>query len=60
MPLIKYGWEGLTRSAQELLNKEIEELRAKSTARRAAREREQQSGDVSMDEVGVVPSVVVA
>ena len=60
MPLIKYGWEGLTRSAQELLNKEIEELRAKSTARRAAREREQQGGDVSMDEVGVVPSVVVA
>ena len=45
---------------QELLSKEIEELHAKSAARRAAREREQQGADVSMDEVGVVPSVVVA
>jgi hypothetical protein len=41
------------------LNKEIEELQAKSAARRTAREREQQGADVSMDEVGVVPSIVV-
>ncbi|KAH9985738.1 hypothetical protein BJV77DRAFT_1031425 [Russula vinacea] len=44
----------------ERLSKEIEELQTKSAARRAAREREQQGADVSMDEVGVVPSVVVA
>jgi hypothetical protein len=55
-----YGWERVEASLQELLSKEIEELHAKSAARRAAREREQQGADVSMDEVGVVPSVVVA
>lgn len=50
----------LRRFLQERLSKEIEELQAKSAARRAAREKEQQGTDVSMDEVGVVPSVVVA
>jgi hypothetical protein len=54
------GWKELRRSAQELLNKEIEEVQAKSTARRAAREKEQQGVDVNMDEVGIVPSIVVA
>jgi hypothetical protein len=43
------------------LSKEIEEIQAKSAARRAARETEQQgAGDVTMDEVGAVPTVVVA
>jgi hypothetical protein len=43
------------------LSKEIEEIQAKSVARRAARETEQPGAtDVTMDEVGVVPSVVVA
>jgi len=41
-----------------LLNKEIEELQAKSVARRAARDRDQ-GADMSVDEVGAVPSVVV-
>ncbi len=46
---------------QEHLSKEIQEIQAKSAARRAARETEQQGvADVTMDEVGVVPSVVVA
>ena len=43
------------------MRKEIEEMQAKSAARRAVREKEQQgASDVTMDEVGVVPSVVVA
>jgi hypothetical protein len=42
------------------LNKEIEEMQAKSAARRAVREKEQGTADVTMDEVGVVPSVIVA
>jgi len=44
----------------ERLNKEIEEMQAKSAARRAVREKEQGTADVTMDEVGVVPSVIVA
>jgi len=42
------------------LNKEIQEIQAKSAARRAAREKEQHGADVTMDEVGTVPNVVVA
>jgi hypothetical protein len=42
------------------LSKEIQEIQAKSAARRAAREEKQGVADVTMDEVGVVPSVVVA
>jgi hypothetical protein len=43
------------------LSKEIEEIQAKSATRRAAREKEQQGAtDVTMDEIGSVPSVVVA
>jgi hypothetical protein len=42
------------------LRKEIGEIEAKSAARRAAREKDQGARDVTMDEVGVVPSVVVA
>lgn len=46
---------------QEHLSKEIEEIQAKLAARRAAREKEQQgAADVTMDEVCVVPSVIVA
>jgi hypothetical protein len=46
---------------QERLSKELEEIQAKSAARRAAREQEQQgAADVTMDEVGALPSVVVA
>jgi hypothetical protein len=45
---------------QERLSKEIEEMQAKSAARRDAREKEQQgAADVTMDEVGAVPTVVV-
>jgi len=43
----------------ELLTKEIEELQAKSAARRAACEKDL-GADMSVDEVGVVPSIVVA
>jgi hypothetical protein len=45
--------------SQELLTKEIEELQAKSAARRAAREKDL-CADMSVDEVCVVPSIVVA
>lgn len=42
------------------MSKEIEEMQAKSAARRDAREKEQQgAADVTMDEVGAVPTVVV-
>jgi hypothetical protein len=42
------------------LSKEIEEIQAKSAARRVAREQDQQGADVTMDEVAAVPTVVVA
>jgi hypothetical protein len=43
------------------LSKEIEEIEAKSAARASRREKEQQgAADVTMDEVGAVPTVVVA
>jgi hypothetical protein len=48
---------------QERLSKEIQEIQAKSAERRVAREKEQQgAADVTMtmDEVGTLPSVVVA
>ena len=44
--------------SQDVLNKEIEDLQAKSAARRAARDRDQGT-DMSVDEIGAVPSVVV-
>ncbi|KAI9448927.1 hypothetical protein F5148DRAFT_690415 [Russula earlei] len=44
----------------ELLTKGVEELQAKSAARRAARDKEQHGADMSVDEVGAVPSIIVA
>ena len=48
-----------THLLQEVLTKEVEELQAKAAARRAARDRDQ-CADMNVDEVGAVPSIVVA
>jgi hypothetical protein len=44
---------------QEKLTKEVEELRAKSAARRAIREMEENAEMSIIDEAGTVPSVIV-
>jgi hypothetical protein len=56
-----YPWQ-LTCFSQEKLTKEIEELRAKSAARRATRDKEESVDMSILDEAGAVtvPSVIVA
>jgi hypothetical protein len=53
-------WCNYERISQEQLTKEVEELRAKSAARRATREMEEGAElSIIVDEAGAVPSVIV-